>query len=172
VLVTATSTSSAFPICSRLTHQSPASRRRHSKVGSARLPAGRLGEAVGRGLSWSGTRARAIQRGSNPAGGEEHSLAASWFIASVSMRRDVIQPDDEPAPRNGLLAAPAVRDGTIAADLPPVSEIQRQASANVEALPHRYRRFTTPRVTSCGGARAFWSYASASSHRGSGALRC
>ena len=58
---------------------------------------------------------------------------------------DVIQLDDEPAPRNGTpLLHPAVRDGTIVADLPPVSEIQRQASANVEALPHRYRALHDP----------------------------
>ena len=58
---------------------------------------------------------------------------------------DVIQLDDEPAPRNGTpLLHPAVRDGAIVADLPPVSEIQRQASANVEALPHRYRALHDP----------------------------
>ena len=56
-----------------------------------------------------------------------------------------VQLDGEPAPRNGTpLLHPAVRDGTIVADLPPVSEIQRQASANVEALPHRYRALHDP----------------------------
>ena len=58
---------------------------------------------------------------------------------------DVIQLDDEPAPRNGTpLLHPAIRDGTIVADLPPVPEIQRQALANVEALPQRYRALHDP----------------------------
>src|ERR671911_21552 len=58
---------------------------------------------------------------------------------------DVIQLDDEQAPPNGTpLLQPAIRDGEIAADLPPVSEIQRQALANVRDLSERYRTLHDP----------------------------
>jgi nicotinate phosphoribosyltransferase len=58
---------------------------------------------------------------------------------------DVIQLDDEPAPRNGTpLLQPAVRNGEIAADLPPIPEIQARAIANVQTLPQRYRSLHDP----------------------------
>ncbi len=59
--------------------------------------------------------------------------------------QDVIQLDDEPEPRNGTpLLHPVLRDGMIVVDLPPVPEIQRQAIANVQSLPERYRALHDP----------------------------
>ena len=58
---------------------------------------------------------------------------------------DVIQRDGEPAPDNGtLLLQPAMRNGEIVANLPPVEEIRRQAIASVQALPERYRSLHDP----------------------------
>lgn len=58
---------------------------------------------------------------------------------------DVIQLDDEPVSRNGTpLLQPAIRNGEIVADLPPVAEIQRRAIENVQALPQRYRTLHDP----------------------------
>jgi nicotinate phosphoribosyltransferase len=58
---------------------------------------------------------------------------------------DLIQLDDEPAPPDGRpLLQPAVHNGDIRAELPPVPEIQTRALANVQALPERYRALTDP----------------------------
>jgi nicotinate phosphoribosyltransferase len=60
-------------------------------------------------------------------------------------KEDVIQLEDEPAPRKGTpVLHPAVRDGAMVVDLPPVPEIQRQALANLQALPERYRALHDP----------------------------
>jgi nicotinate phosphoribosyltransferase len=62
-----------------------------------------------------------------------------------AFEEDIIQLDDEPAPDNGTpLLQPAIRHGEIAGDLPPVSEIQARAIANVQALPQRYRTLHDP----------------------------
>jgi nicotinate phosphoribosyltransferase len=58
---------------------------------------------------------------------------------------DVIQLDDEPAPGGGTpLLQPAIRHGEIAVVLPPLPEMQRQAIANVQTLPKRYRALHDP----------------------------
>src|SRR5215207_7663412 len=58
---------------------------------------------------------------------------------------DVIQLDGEPAPDDGaLLLQPAIRNGETVTELPPVSEIQARAIANVQALPQRYRALDDP----------------------------
>jgi nicotinate phosphoribosyltransferase len=58
---------------------------------------------------------------------------------------DVIQLDDEPAPDNGApLLQPAIQDGEIIADLPPVPEIQARAIASLQSLPEPYRALHNP----------------------------
>ena len=60
-------------------------------------------------------------------------------------QEDIIQLDDEQAPEQGTpLLQPAVRAGTIVADLPPLPELQRRAVANVRALPPRHRALHDP----------------------------
>ncbi|MBW3632442.1 MAG: hypothetical protein KY456_05365, partial [Chloroflexi bacterium] len=60
-------------------------------------------------------------------------------------QEDIIQLDDEPAPEHGTpLLQPAIRDGTIVADLPPLPELQHRAVANVRALPARHRALHDP----------------------------
>ena len=46
------------------------------------------------------------------------------------------------------LLQPAIRDGEIVADLPPIPEIQARAMANVQALPQRYRTLHDPAALS------------------------
>lgn len=58
---------------------------------------------------------------------------------------DVIQLDDESAPKTGrALLEPAVQRGDVCAGLPLVMEIQSRALANVRALPARYRALNDP----------------------------
>ena len=60
-------------------------------------------------------------------------------------QEDIIQLDDEPVPENSTpLLQPAIRAGTIVADLPPVHELQRRAVANVQTLPQPHRALHDP----------------------------
>jgi nicotinate phosphoribosyltransferase len=78
--------------------------------------------------------------------GEKSTWPGRKFVYRIgAYEEDVIQLDDEPAPGNGTpLLHSAMRHGEIAVDLPPVPEIQRQAIANVQALPERYRALHDP----------------------------
>jgi nicotinate phosphoribosyltransferase len=60
-------------------------------------------------------------------------------------QEDIIQLEDEPPPEHGTpLLQPAIRSGTIVADLPPVAELQRRALAGVQTLPRRHRALHDP----------------------------
>src|SRR5262249_38717143 len=58
---------------------------------------------------------------------------------------DLVQLDDEPMPASAApLLQPAIRDGRIVIASPSLGEIQRQAAANLAALPRRYRALRDP----------------------------
>jgi nicotinate phosphoribosyltransferase len=78
--------------------------------------------------------------------GEKSTWPGRKLIYRIGeFEEDVIQLDDEPAPGNGTpLLQPAIRDGEIVTDLPPIPELQARAIANVQALPQRYRALRDP----------------------------
>jgi len=114
-------------------------------VGLGTAASGRVGGVLGAvyKLVW-------YEGASDPAriklAGEKSTWPGRKLVYRVGeFAEDVIQLDDEPAPPNGIpLLQPAIHEGTIVADLPSVSEIQRRAVANVRSLPERHRALQDP----------------------------